>query len=227
MKKDQTMASPSSKDLYEFSWEDWVIKWWSWAVAEQKSRDPLTDRTGGFSALNQPDNDVWFLAGTLGETDFVRSVSVPSGRALFFPIINVLTCTPEGFGGDVKPVTDRLYRTSAGQTIENDAKDDIDHVTRAEVNYSGSVLEYARDRVVTRRFKVTFPQNPPLGRREGEATCVSDGYWVFTDPLSNTGGNKRGGNSAAVEILGEHSFLGADGNAHSFRTGVRYEISIT
>ena len=64
-----------------------ATKWWKWALETPASENPLTDTTGQFAAVNQSGR-VWFLAGNTGGTT-VRTVTVPSGKALFFPIVNV------------------------------------------------------------------------------------------------------------------------------------------
>jgi len=65
-----------------------AAKWWQWALETPASQSPLTDQTGQFGALNQPKGPVWFLAGNEGGTT-VRTVTIPAGKALFFPIANV------------------------------------------------------------------------------------------------------------------------------------------
>ena len=64
-----------------------ATSWWQWALETPASENPLTDTTGQFAAVNQSGR-VWFLAGNTGGTT-VRTITVPSGKALFFPIVNV------------------------------------------------------------------------------------------------------------------------------------------
>ena len=64
-----------------------ATSWWQWALETPASENPLTDTTGQFAAVNQSGR-VWFLAGNPGGTT-VRTITVPSGKALFFPIVNV------------------------------------------------------------------------------------------------------------------------------------------
>src|SRR5262249_9770624 len=62
-----------------------------WALAEPAPDNPLLDSTGQFAAVNQRGR-VWFLAGNTGGTPVlttVRTITVPAGKALFFPIENV------------------------------------------------------------------------------------------------------------------------------------------
>jgi hypothetical protein len=65
-----------------------AAQWWQWALAEPASNNPLTDTTGQFAAVNQRGR-VWFLAGNLGGGTTIRTITVPAGKALFFPIVNV------------------------------------------------------------------------------------------------------------------------------------------
>ena len=62
--------------------------WWQWALAEPTLDNPLLDTTGQFAALNQQGR-VWFVAGSLSSKPITRTFTVPAGKALFFPIVNV------------------------------------------------------------------------------------------------------------------------------------------
>ncbi|XKK37999.1 hypothetical protein HFP72_25645 [Nocardiopsis sp. ARC36] len=61
-------------------------RWWKWVWSAPEGCDPVRDATGRHAALNQPE-DLWFLAGTYGGR-VVRRCEVPSGRPLFFPVLN-------------------------------------------------------------------------------------------------------------------------------------------
>jgi hypothetical protein len=60
--------------------------WWQWTWDEGLAQ--VDDMTGEFCDLNQPEEGVWFLAGTFGVEGVTRSCTIPSGRQLFFPLIN-------------------------------------------------------------------------------------------------------------------------------------------
>src|SRR4030095_2202462 len=77
-----------------------ATSWWQWALETPASENPLTDTTGQFAAVNQS-GPVWFLAGNLGGTT-VRTITVPSGKALFFPIVNVFDVEDAIIAGGVK-----------------------------------------------------------------------------------------------------------------------------
>jgi hypothetical protein len=80
-----------------------AARWWQWATESPTSESPVGDPTGQFGALNQPNGNVWFLAGNNGGTT-VRTLTIPSGKALFFPIVNLVDWedgTATGGGGKI------------------------------------------------------------------------------------------------------------------------------
>jgi hypothetical protein len=67
----------------------WAAQWWQWALGIPAGVNPLTDTTGQHCAQRQLDK-VWFLAGSFSADPVVRTCEIPSGNALFFPLINHL-----------------------------------------------------------------------------------------------------------------------------------------
>lgn len=63
--------------------------WWQWATSAPRPNNPLTDRTGENCGVGQQ-GDVWFLAGGFGNAYIRRVCTVPQGKALFFPLINMV-----------------------------------------------------------------------------------------------------------------------------------------
>ncbi|WP_329443162.1 hypothetical protein OG906_14855 [Streptomyces sp. NBC_01426] len=63
-----------------------AARWWKWALSAPEDRSPVGDTTGRNAGWRQPE-DLWFLAGTHGGR-VVRRCTVPSGRRLFFPVLN-------------------------------------------------------------------------------------------------------------------------------------------
>lgn len=66
----------------------WGDAWWQWGFSFPVSINPLLDQTGENALLGQS-GSVWFLAGTTGG-DAERTVTVPAGKSLFFPVVNNL-----------------------------------------------------------------------------------------------------------------------------------------
>lgn len=65
-------------------------RWWKWTESDPE-QNPVADPTGAQCAKHQP-GDVWFLAGTYGGAA-TRSCAVPSGRAVYFPVLNAICAT--------------------------------------------------------------------------------------------------------------------------------------
>lgn len=76
---------------------EWAAAWWQWvfgvpdnkypAQSGRKRVNPLKDATGASCGEHQI-GSVWFLAGSwVG--DVTRSCTIPGGKSLFFPLINV------------------------------------------------------------------------------------------------------------------------------------------
>ncbi|AUG80589.1 hypothetical protein CFP65_5910 [Kitasatospora sp. MMS16-BH015] len=63
-----------------------AARWWKWALSAPAESCPVRDTTGRHAQWRQP-SDVWFLAGTYGGR-VVRRCQIPSGRPVFFPVIN-------------------------------------------------------------------------------------------------------------------------------------------
>lgn len=78
---------PAEEKVGGLSHSDWSRSWWQWAASFDQRNSPVADRTGEYCELKQA-GPVWFLAGTYGTKRTVRACTVPSGKYLFFPLIN-------------------------------------------------------------------------------------------------------------------------------------------
>jgi hypothetical protein len=78
---------PPTANAYGKSYAEWAAAWVQWGLPIPASSNPILDTTGALSAYGQS-GKVWFLAGntTGGLTN--RTVTVPVGTPLFFPIVN-------------------------------------------------------------------------------------------------------------------------------------------
>jgi hypothetical protein len=92
-----TILPPQAK-LDGKSYGEWAAACWQWLFSIPADRNPILDTTGEDAAVGQS-GDVWFLIGTWAGPDagpVVRTVTVPVGKALFFPVYNaVWVNTPE------------------------------------------------------------------------------------------------------------------------------------
>ena len=76
---------PPSSALSGLTYGEWSARWWQWIMAIPAPTNPLTDVDGRFCSVDQSGR-VWFLAGSFGYGDYVRSCTVPLGRAIFVPL---------------------------------------------------------------------------------------------------------------------------------------------
>jgi hypothetical protein len=121
--------------------------------------------------VNQPVDDVWFLAGKFGTENKdipQRQCTIPVGRSILFPIINC----------------------EANQLEYPELKtelDIIDHVSRDEDNIvkkgcfvNGERIAIERVQSDPPKFPVTINEDNALGIKGGGSTiAAADGYWVF------------------------------------------------
>ncbi len=154
------------------------MEWWKWAESIPtipKSRNPILAPSGRYDASIGQSGDVWFLAGTNNITGVVRTVEIPAGKALFFPIFNVVATKDDGDLFDTKE-----QRREA-------AVDYINHVTVHNVKLGDKELENYR--VESKPFGFTnFPKHDYLGLSllktvSRPIPAISDGYWIMLKPL--------------------------------------------
>jgi hypothetical protein len=85
---------PPQATPYGHSYADWLAKWWQWSLAFPADADPGSDTARQNSAQAGP---VWFLAGVHGNAQtgvisvVTRDLTMPAGRALFFPVLSTWT----------------------------------------------------------------------------------------------------------------------------------------
>jgi hypothetical protein len=78
---------------YGKTYGEWSAKWWQWTMAFPSTADPASNTAPPDSAQS---GKVWFLAtahGSVtvgGSATVTRSLTVPNGKALFFPVLSVI-----------------------------------------------------------------------------------------------------------------------------------------
>lgn len=87
-------VSPPQASFRGNSYGAWHALWWQWADSFTNAQSPVWQQGGTVNTGNQSGN-VWFLAGYFGDwfdtsnpVIFTREITIPSGTALFFPILN-------------------------------------------------------------------------------------------------------------------------------------------
>ena len=84
-------VAPPQSHPHGQTYSEWAADWWVWALSEPTPTNPLMDPTGAQCASGQTGN-VWFLAGSFDAGNTTRSCSIPTGKALVFPMLNNFTC---------------------------------------------------------------------------------------------------------------------------------------
>ena len=166
---------------YGKTFGEWSAEWWKWAYSVPVDENPLFDETGENAAQGQS-GQVFYLAGVFNVSgSATRSVTVPPGKALFFPLINNEW---DNYCPPVDPPMDESQLL--GLVNEN-----LDMVTDLFCEVDGaSIPELFAYRVTSSSFDVTFPDNNlfqlfgcdhmTAGTYSG---FVSGGYYIMLSPL--------------------------------------------
>jgi hypothetical protein len=222
------------------SYQQWSAKWWQWAWSIPSDINPILDKTGANCDVDQS-GPVWYLAGTAG-FDTERACTIPAGKMIFFPIINLgndypclnLTVTPPG-----QQRKNPIFQPGPGQSLEQfltigygplpdgtqigGARQAIDHVTAVSASLDGVPVRDLTLPPETSIYRATSPMFVFQGDRSLLTTfdncvgpghkAVSDGYWIMLKPLSPGSHN--------LIFSGTETFPG-----FSFTVTVTYDLTI-
>ena len=166
--------NPSDKP-FGLSYGQWTVKWWEWVMSIPDSLSPLRDDNGNNAAINQPEKDVWFLAGTWATEKLIKSpnryVSIPFGRSILFPIINCEANSIE------------YPHLHSDEDIVNHVIKDENSIVLKEVYIDNVAIPIQR----VRSDPILFPLKVPNIENTSiyiETKASADGYWLFLKPLS-------------------------------------------
>ena len=180
------IAPPNSKP-YGLSYGEWGAEWWKWVLGIPAAENPLLDETGEFADVDQV-GPVWFLAGNFGGST-ERTITVPAGKALFFPIVNAAWWAPEDLelagmvaeflGQDPDDLTDEeLLRLLANFSVSG--------VTELSLTVDGVEMQNVPShRAESPAFLIEDADLlEDLGYDPLESRLsVADGYWIMLAPL--------------------------------------------
>jgi hypothetical protein len=168
-------GAPRGHTLVHNSFSRLAAAWWTWALSQPAATNPLTDTTGEFCAEGQTGR-TWFLAGPAGDGVVNRSCTIPAGRKLFFPLVNVFNgATPDDpaelqtVAAQRRLVADYQVRRSFNLTLS------VDGISRLHaVRYEDSKV-----------FKVVLPDGNLFGVPAGTVVfpTVDSGYYARLSPL--------------------------------------------
>lgn len=159
---------------------EWTAQWWQWALSIPTDQNPLLDETGADAARGQS-GPVWFLAGISGAGGAVeRTVTVPAGKALFFPVYNSVWVNTPDFGD--APWSPEQEAFARGQI-----SDSVDAVTSLSAEIDGRPVRHLEAYRCQNEepFMVNMPADNIYGIPAGTyGPSVTDGYWLMLAPLS-------------------------------------------
>jgi hypothetical protein len=187
-----TTLIPATTASAQGRYGDLTARWWEWVLAQPAvdvggtNTNPVLDSTGEFAAVGQedgigPGSKYFFLTGTFGET-FTRTVTVPQGKILFFPIFNIET---DNAADPPTSFTVPELRTLAAASIDGAI------VERLVAELDDEAVEIFR--TTSPAFNYTVPEENSLYDYFGlvgpqfEGTigpAVGDGYWAVIPPLA-------------------------------------------
>lgn len=169
-----TLASPlypPDSKPYGLTFGQWAMNWHKWLYSLPASINPATDTTGKNCGQGQS-GPVWFLAGTTGGMA-IRTCTVPSGKAILFPII----------------ASECSYSENPNLSTESElascALGPDNGVTHLELTIDGrSIPDLSKYRAMSPLFSFVFPSDNVAGVKPGPTRGVADGYWAIISPLS-------------------------------------------
>jgi hypothetical protein len=178
---------------YGATYAQWSQRWWQWVFELPLTNHPLYDRTGADALQGQID-PVWFLGGVFSvngspvDPVAVRDVTIPSGIALFFPIINTSWSNYECSGIDtdwtfsymrglaaeqVENVTDLLCELDGRKIIDSP---DLAGASRFRAQAPAFAIQLTADNILS--DFCGFPQPPRV-----MDPVATDGIWMMIAPL--------------------------------------------
>jgi len=197
---------PVDSNTYGKGYAELTADWLEWLVAIPAASNPLLDSTGANAAVGQS-GKVWFLVGTLGGPA-TRTVTVPAGTALFFPIVNYFWVNTPEFG-------DPPWSPAQEASVRSFLAANVDTAYGLILEIDGrTVADLSTLRVSGAVGKCTAPDDNIFGVpfAPGPHECVADGYWALLPPLS--AGNHTIRFAGAVSAIG-------------FSLDVTYYITVT
>jgi hypothetical protein len=159
-----------SKDStpYGIPYGEWLAKWWQWSFLIPTAQHPRDAYTPEKCAINQ-EGPVWFLADQLGGRE-ERTCTIPEGKAIFVPLL-VAECdysVPE-----VKSDEDLRRCAMAGNEYG---------VIEATVD-GVKLKSLEQYRTQSGFFNITIPEDNIYNSRAGTFRALTDGFFVFLEPL--------------------------------------------
>jgi hypothetical protein len=169
---------PPNTTPYNLTYADHAQNFWKWAIQIPASENPANDRTGEKCANGQSNSNssVFYLSFNNGG-ESVRTCTVPAGKSLLIPVMQVEWSDKESPGSSV-------------DDLRSSAKKDQDSVNSLYLKIGDK--EYGYEDLLkyriqpTEPFEVIYPDNGLFGvAKGGPSKAVADGFYIITEPLTN------------------------------------------
>jgi hypothetical protein len=192
-------VSPPHAKAFGKSYEAWSVQWWQWVLGQEAPKPdghphPLFDTTGEDCDVGQQ-GKVWFLGGIFGlvgtPTDpaaVTRDCAVPTGKALFFPILNIAAdnvgVPPDQQQSDLQGLVDTyctpFLHSDVDLAVELDGRP-LKHLESYEIEPTLFSYDLPEEDNLYQFFGVDWTGPPPEPPVPGAASC---GYYLMLTPLS-------------------------------------------
>jgi len=159
---------------FGLSFGEWSIRWWQWLLMIPKSINPVIDLTGKNASVGQLDPNVFFLCQTIESVKEQpkRRITIHRGASVFLPILNWISNFYE--------------HGNSEKELIGIAKQRMDTIGNLEFSLDGrNIGGLEKYRFLSKFFVVELPKDNILDLPAGKARLISDGYWVFTEPILN------------------------------------------
>lgn len=214
---------PPARAWYGRTYDVWAAEWWQWATdLPANENHPLIDDGAMDCGLGQH-GKVWFLGGTYGESGVAhRECEIPVGKALFFPVVNVL-CSP--LVGDFPPPP--LLECPLNPVIEYGLDFVVTPVSASiDGKKVGGLKKYYTLSEETFELgplpdpNIHFNEDHPDWAPPGaEAEAATGGYYLLLPPLSE--------GEHEIAFVGEIELFTPDGiSVYYFKTDITYDLTV-
>jgi hypothetical protein len=200
---------PPNSHPYGMTYGEWSVKWWQWTYSLPVDQNPSFDEGGNCTnGANGQFGPVWFLTGVINISGTAeRTCTVPAGKALFFPILNVECATLEGNGS-----TEAELRTctSGFMSFVTNVEAEIDGVPiQNSDNYRTSSPLFTYGPLPDNNILQLFGYTAPAG---ATSLSVGDGFYLMLAPLS----------------VGKHTlhYTGTFGDPINFTLDITYNLTV-
>lgn len=180
------LVYPVGSSPHGAGYAQWSARHWQWLYSLPVDGHPLFDTADASAGQS---GNVWFLGGTYAASETVpnvfvgvedRSITIPSGTALFFPLSDVEVSTLEGNGDDVAELA-AIAELFAGFIDPNDLTLEIDgkSVTRL-ADYAVESGPFIFGPLPPNNVLAAQGYDAPAG---STTRSVSDGYFAMVKEL--------------------------------------------